>query len=197
MCLIPQAYTVMTPCDPADPPSCGETGILHHLEEGGWYYIGEGWDFEGTVSEEPVLNFTDVSMAPEEGSNVYIQCWSCLPPTGVEGRGGQVGTTCEPAWCPPSESPDECGFHFWETYLVESEDCGGGGCLVFRFQEDVWLPYCTRRCGVSADGRGCPGGFRCAPILLDQEGNICMCVNEDQLDLGPGGHDTERVEQCR
>jgi hypothetical protein len=83
LCEIPQAATRMSPCNPATPPGCNDTGITHLVEPGaaGWYYMGRNWTEEGTgvVYTEPQILFTEGS-EPEEGSNVYIQCESFICP---------------------------------------------------------------------------------------------------------------------
>ncbi|MBW2264254.1 MAG: hypothetical protein JRG91_19995, partial [Deltaproteobacteria bacterium] len=201
LCVIPQIGTRTVGCDPSAPGQCGDTDVAHapDLSRGsGWYYMGHGWTAEGGHTyRKPNIEYTD-GMSPDAGSRLFIRCETCLgPPRLTPVTGGEIGTPCSPETCPPYYAPEgdliegRCGWEPQETYIAEAEECLGGACLVFRHEEGLYEPYCSRRCGRSGGGE-CPGGYKCISAFVDESwAPGCYCVDEDQLNLEPGSGDIE------
>lgn len=177
-------------------------------EDAGWYYLLD-YNEEGRPASIFPRDF--ISSLPIH-SRIYRECTMCTaPPLGVEGQGGQVGADCEPAYCPPPppDYPEDwliCDWDEVEIYLAESQECSGGGCLAFQvnynyqnpeiIDERVHGPYCSRRCGPSADGLACPEGFVCfAAFYENLVEPTCFCVLEDSLN-DPYGVLMEGIDAC-
>jgi hypothetical protein len=116
-----------------------------------------------------------------------------------------VGDPCEPESCPPLLDPDTgdvvpgvCGWEASEVYLEHfSLQCRTRVCMVFRADE-LHDPYCTRRCGPGAAIKGCGNKYTCTEVVTGSTpGAGCYCVAEDQLDLGPGTPDSDKVNACK
>ena len=118
-----------------------------------------------------------------------------------------VGDPCEPEACPavytdtdpPVLIEGECGWHSGEVYLESfSLQCRSRVCMVFRAEEGLWGPYCTRRCGPGAAIRDCGANYKCAEVVDEESvGAGCYCVHEDQLLLGVGTPDQDKVDACK
>ncbi len=118
-----------------------------------------------------------------------------------------VGDPCEPESCPPAYTdtdppeiiPGECGWESREVYLEHfSLQCRTRVCMVFRAQEGLWEPYCTRRCGPGAAIRGCGQHYKCTEVVTGATiGAGCYCVHEDQLNLTIGSADLDKVNACK
>ena len=203
LCSVPQAGTITGRCG----GECDDPDLVHVPDTsrgGGWYAIGRDWTL-GIEEPDPdsVVGYTR-GMRPEEGSGIYVYCEECLgEPTLTPVTGGSVGDRCSPETCPPLHDdlgeivPGGCGWEAQHTYIAEAEECLGGACLVFRVQEGLWEPYCSRRCGRSYGDVGCPDGYACYLAAM-HEGLVpgCYCVHEDQLNLLPGSADVERIWAC-
>ena len=98
-----------------------------------------------------------------------------------------VGDPCEPEACPPvytdTDPPvlveGECGWGSGEVYLESfSLQCRSRVCMVFRAEEGLWGPYCTRRCGPGAAIRDCGANYKCAEVINEEPvGAGCYCVH--------------------
>ena len=119
-----------------------------------------------------------------------------------------VGDPCEPESCPtkiddpttPYNEASECDWQYEEIYLEHfSLQCRTRVCMVFRYEEDLWEPYCSRRCGPGAAYPKCPGGYACAEVSTSATpGAGCYCVAKDQLNLQIGSSsDLDKVEACK
>jgi len=117
-----------------------------------------------------------------------------------------VGDPCEPESCPPLIDEvtgeiieGECGWESQEVYLEHfSLQCRTRVCMVFRAEEGLWDPYCTRRCGPGAAIRGCGNNYKCTEVVTSATvGGGCYCVHEDQLLLSPGSPDQDKVDACK
>jgi hypothetical protein len=116
-----------------------------------------------------------------------------------------VGDPCEPESCPPklddlgNPIPGECGWEASEVYLEHfSLQCRTRVCMVFRAEEGLWEPYCTRRCGPGAAIKGCGEKYTCMEVVTGTTpGAGCYCVNEEQINLLPGSADMDKVNACK
>jgi hypothetical protein len=125
---------------------------------------------------------------------LLLSIWAGCTPEGV-------GDPCEPESCPPSETePGTCDWQYEEVYLEHfSLQCRTRVCMVFRYEETLHEPYCTRRCGPSAAYVKCPGGYACAEVSTSATpGAGCYCVDKDQLNLQIGtSSDLDKVDACK
>jgi hypothetical protein len=199
-CEVPQARITQTGCDSY--VDCWDPTWTRTVSGEGWYYVGEGWTMEGGTGPEPrsAIRYT-AGMEPQPDSTAFLSCNVQCPvdELGVTGSGGRVGSDCAPLHCPNPE----CSWDANSSYVVESEDCSGGGCLMFRGgRTGAADAYCSRRCGPSAEGVshgvGCPTGYECYAITTYFYIDIdaCYCVDATQLDLAPGTMDSLRVRLC-
>jgi hypothetical protein len=202
LCTIPEIGTLTSRCD----VECIDRDMTHapNTSAGaGWWYMGQSWMSEdGYRFTEPTYLYTE-GMEPDEGSVLYRTCEECLgPPRLPPASGGTIGTPCSPETCRPAldeegEPLDQCGWESQWTYIAEAEECGGGACLVFRF-DDRHDPHCSRRCGPSNGGKGCPDGYACYPTVMHEDlVPGCWCVEKEQLRTEEGSPDLERMLQCR
>jgi len=164
--------------------------------EEGWFYD----DYTAEVAHCPNgggrISFTP-GAHPPTGVTVKLNCLrvtpvddagSCDGAYGINTSARDVGSACLP------DSVPEHGYDDREAYVqTNSEQCGGGACVVFRLRgdpradcEDVPCAptdpscegavtcadpqevrnriYCSCRCD-GEDGCGCPGDFSCVPLL--------------------------------
>jgi hypothetical protein len=74
VCEIPQAGTMVLPCEPTEPMSCDAPAIAHTPAGEGWYYMDEGWiDASGAVAPSPTVRFTP-GYDLEPYSTAYLNC---------------------------------------------------------------------------------------------------------------------------